>query len=50
MRSPIRVRASQFLQASTVLLTILLVNWVQAVGHGVFAGRRYRRKLSARAH
>ena len=43
MRPPVGAKVSQFLQASTVLLTILLVNWVRAVGHGVFAGRRHRR-------
>jgi hypothetical protein len=43
MRPPVGAKASQFLMFSTVLLTVLLVNWVRAVGHGVFAGRRYRR-------
>jgi hypothetical protein len=43
MRPPAGAKAPQFLKFSTVLLTILLVTWVGAVGHGVFGGRRYRR-------
>lgn len=40
MKPTVGAKVSQLLQASAVLLTILLVTWAQAVGHGVLAGRR----------